>query len=88
MSGVSFTFGDVLGNFAVSAHAFGASFGDESTGTDGSRATFAYDLSGNVGKTASTGQLQVKETDLDPQGATTDTCDTGAISWRLTSSRR
>jgi hypothetical protein len=61
---------------------FGAPFArDWATGTGG-RVRNDVDLAGRVSKTKASGTLQVKVSETDANGATTDTCDTGGITWK------
>jgi hypothetical protein len=86
-SGGSYIVADRLNAFPLSSTGvFGEPFTIPRPQPDGSKASYAYNLSGKVGKTRATGTLQVKETDTDAAGATTDACDTAAIHWSARSS--
>jgi hypothetical protein len=82
-----YALGDRYDDLGLSAaREFGGTWSEVVDGPDGSRSVYDYELAGSVRRTKASGVLEIKETDLDPQGATTDTCDTGAITWQLRSS--
>lgn len=69
-------------NFALRGTRFGGTFEDTSPSDGGGTVTFAYDVSGTIGRRSMRGSLNVKATMTDAAGATTVTCDSGAVSWR------
>jgi hypothetical protein len=73
---------EFLGNFPVQRRRFGDTFSHEEKLDDGSRQSFAYDIAGRLSKRTASGSLHVAFNQLDPAGAQTLSCDTGAVSWR------
>jgi len=76
-----------LSNFPIAGGAFGDEWTDGDRAEDGSEEQFAFRLEGNVGRTRARGTFQAKVTEKDPAGATTDTCDSGALAWSARSTR-
>ena len=68
--------------FAVRSRRFSGTFDDTVTTEDGGRFAFAYSLAGKVSRRSIAGTLTVNVTGTDAAGATSLTCDTGAVSWR------
>lgn len=68
--------------FAVRSRRFSGSFDDTVSTDDGGRIAFAYNVAGKVSRRSIAGTLTVNLTGTDAAGATSLTCDTGAVSWR------
>jgi hypothetical protein len=64
---------------------FGASFGPTTNrNSDGTTSDFEGSISGafNKARTTVSGKWSLKDVDHDASGAVTDTCDSGAVSWK------
>ena len=48
----------------------------------GRKRHYDYSIAGHVTKTAAKGTLQVKVSETDADGAATDSCDTGGVTWK------
>jgi len=79
-------FGDSLTNFPLKSGRFGDSFSEPYKLDDGSTRTFAYDIAGRVSRSEAHGSFHVTVKEVDPAGAESMSCDTGAISWRALTS--
>jgi len=87
-SGGGYTVGDRFSDFAVrETGAFGDSWSSDYPQQDGKKMSMAFAVQGKIARGKTSGTLSVKESDTDAGGATTDTCDTGAITWSARSSR-
>jgi hypothetical protein len=70
-------------NFAVkSTGRFGNPFSADFPMDAGGNRRYAYSITGRVTKAAAKGTLQVKVSETDANGATTDGCDTGGVTWK------
>ncbi len=85
--GGAFHVSDALVNFPVkSSGAFGNRFEAEFPADGGANRHYAYAFSGKLSKISAKGKLQVKVDETDAAGAATYSCDTGAMTWKVTSS--
>jgi hypothetical protein len=75
---------DRLVNFPVRGGRFGATFDSSFPSDGGGQITMAYDVAGRITRRSIRGTLNVKVTTTDAAGATTQTCDSGAVDWRAT----
>jgi hypothetical protein len=74
---------DRFTRFAVkSTGRFGNPFTDDVAMDAGGKVHFDYALAGRVTKTTAKGTLQVKVSETDANGAATDSCDTGGVTWK------
>ena len=70
-------------NFAVkSTGRFGNPFSDDFAMDAGGKRHYDYSIAGRVTKTGVKGTLQVKISETDVNGAPTDSCDTGGVTWK------
>jgi hypothetical protein len=84
-----FSVGDHLRGFAVSkSGVFGTTFDNDNPLSDGSHQKFHWNVAGRIGAHKASGSIQVHEDDTGPDGAPTDSCDTGSVRWTATSSRK
>lgn len=76
--------GEHFGNFPLNVRgAFGDSFSQSYPMDGGGKIDFAYQLSGSIGKRTGHGSFRVNATATDSAGATTLTCDSAPISWKV-----
>lgn len=88
-SGGGYTVGDHFSNFAVrETGAFSDTWNGDFPQQDGKKMSMTFAVQGTLARAQARGTLSVKETDTDTGGATTDTCDTGTISWSARSSAK
>jgi hypothetical protein len=74
---------DHFGNFSVkSSGAFGNPFDYETPLAAGAKRRIDYRLAGRVTRTTARGAVQANVLDTDAAGATTDTCDSGGVTWK------
>ena len=74
---------DHWGNFRVkSTGSFGNPFNQEFAMDAGGKRRFDAAIAGRVGRTSAKGTVQVKISETDVNGAATDSCDTGAVTWK------
>ena len=77
---------DRFGNFLVkSTGRFGNPMSNDVAMDAGGKLHFDYALAGRVTKKAVKGTLQVKVSETDANGAATDSCDTGGLTWKAAS---
>jgi hypothetical protein len=79
----SFRFGEAWSGIAMRARSFSETFEEPYATDDGGRIVFAYNVAGKVSRRSMTGSLTVNVTRNDAAGATSVTCDSGAVSWRI-----
>jgi hypothetical protein len=78
-------YGERLHNFGVAASGrFTDSWDATERLSDGGTVRTTYALTGRVAKRAANGTLRIGVTWLDAAGATTDSCDSGGITWKAT----
>ncbi len=77
---------DRFGNFPVkSSGRFGNPMSNDVAMDAGGKLHFDYALAGRVTKRAAKGTLQVKVSETDANGAATDSCDSGGLTWKAAS---
>src|SRR3954454_3063055 len=78
-----FSYPDQLSNFALaSSGRFADTWDDTVKLADGGARRFDYSLKGRLSRRSGAGTFRVAVTEKDPGGATTATCDTGAVTWK------
>jgi hypothetical protein len=79
-------YGESLSNFGLaSTGRFADSWDDTEQGADGNAARITYAVAGRVARRgAARGTLRIGVTWTDAAGATTRSCDSGAVSWKAT----
>jgi hypothetical protein len=84
-SGGYFRVRDHFVNFPLKrTGAFGNPFSGDAPIDAGGKRHWDYSISGRVSKTKAKGTLAVKVSDNDAAGASVDVCDTGRVSWKVT----
>lgn len=81
----SWLIGEHFIRFPISVGRFGDAFRQSGDIDGGGKRSFAYAISGRVGKTKASGRLSVKVNDTDVTGAATFRCRTGSLTWSATS---
>jgi hypothetical protein len=76
------TFPERFDNFPLSGGRFGNAFDQDYDLDPGAKRRFSYQLAGKVGRASAKGTFRVGVTDTDASGATTETCDTGPVTWK------
>lgn len=79
-------YGERLTNFPVRAKRFGDVFEATVDGDAGGKVTYAYDFAGRLTSRDARGTFSVRATGRDVGGATTFSCDSGAITWKAATS--
>ncbi len=80
-----FSWGDTLIGFPIVRGRFGDAFSQKYSTPSGGTFVNSYSLRGGISGPRVAGTFRWQETDSDATGATTDTCDTGPLSYRTSS---
>ena len=72
---------DAITDFRIRKHRFGDSFSDEGADSSGGRLHVDYALKGRIGRSRSSGTIQITAIDRDAQGNVTSNCPSGPVSW-------
>lgn len=82
-SGDEFQFADFLSGGALVAGRFGGKFSSNETRSEGGTIVSSYEVAGKLSKTAGSGSLRLTAVFKNAAGATDDTCDSSAVTFKV-----